>query len=79
MEHFSCLGIITDMILSFPCTVTSAAIGVLLGCFTQTLVPIAVISFMDPDTLSLLNVSKVRGSPFCTLPITHGRISNWAI
>ena len=52
--HFSCLVIITNMVLSFPCTMTSAGMGGPLASFTQTLAPIACISFVDPNPPSPL-------------------------
>jgi len=65
------------MTVSFPCAVISAAgMGGRLGCFTQILASIVCISFVDPNPLSPLTVSKVGGSPFCTLSVTNGRISN---
>ena len=76
---FSCQGIITNMVLSFPCIIISAGVGRLLGCFTQTLAPIASISLMDPNWPSLLTVSKMGDILFHALTITHGRISNSVI
>ena len=70
---FSCQGIITNMVLSFPCIIISAGVGRLLGCFTQTLAPIASISLMDPNWPSLLTVSKMGDILFHALTITHGQ------
>ena len=66
-------------VLPFPCTVLSAGLGGPLGCFTQTLTPIACISFVDPNPASPLTFCKIGGFPFRTLPITHGRTHNWAV
>ena len=76
---FSCQGIITNMVLCFPCIIISAGMGGLLGCFTQTLAPLASISLMDPNWPSLLTGSKMGDILFHALPITRGRISNLAI
>ena len=76
---FSCQGIITNMVLCFPCIIISAGMGGLLGCFTQTLAPLASISLMDPNWPSLLTCSKMGDILFHALPITRGRISNLAI
>lgn len=65
------------MMTSFPCAVILAAgMGGQLGCFTQTLASIACISFVDPNPLSSLTISKVGGSLFCTLPVTNERINS---
>ena len=72
----------TNTVLSLPCAVTSAGTGMggPTGSFTQNLPPIACISFVDPIRPSPLTVaSEVEGSPFCTLPVTQGRISSWAV
>ena len=55
---FSCPGIVTNMVLSFPCSVKSAGKGGLLGCFTQTLASITCISFVDPNPPSPLLVRR---------------------
>ena len=67
------------MVFSFPCAMTSPGTVGLEVCFTQILPSAAYISFVVLNPLSPLTVSKLGGSPFCILKITHEIIHNWII